>query len=162
MRQSSHSVSRRKAASEQTPLQRALRLLTRREHSRRELSRKLKVRGCPADEVEQVITRLAEEGWQSDHRFADNLLRARANAGYGPRYIRAELTTHGLSNHIIETAFQRFDSDWSDIACALLRRRFAGNTIMHDIKQRRKASDLLTRRGFDGHCIQRALDDTER
>jgi len=153
---------RQKARSEQTPLQRALKLLTRREHSRRELSSKLKVRGFPADDVEQAITRLAAEGWQSDSRFADILLRARANAGYGPRYIRAELATHGLNNETIETAFQCFDGDWLETARALLRRRFAGNIMKHDSKQRRKASDLLTRRGFDSHCICRAIDYDEK
>jgi len=155
-------VSCRKKSAEQTPLQRALRLLTRREHSRRELSSKLKVRGCTADEVEQAITRLAAEGWQSDRRFADNLLRARANAGYGPRYIRAELATHGLNNEAIETAFQHFSGDWLEIAQALLSRRFAGKKLQHDNKQRRKAMDILTRRGFDSACIQQAIYTIER
>jgi len=159
---SGHHTSSRKASAEPTALQRALRLLTRREHSRRELIRKLKMRGVSADETDQAITRLAAEGWQSDRRFADSLLRARANAGYGPRYIRAELATHGLSDETIATALQHFAGDWLEIAIMLLQRRFAGKLIKHDSKQRRKASDLLARRGFDSDHIRHAIDYDEQ
>jgi len=154
---SSPHAPRRHVRAELTPLQRALGLLTRREHSRRELTRKLKLRGGADDEIEQAVARLAAEGWQSDQRFADNLLHARANAGYGPRYIRAELATHHLSSETIETTFQRFEGDWLATATALLQRRFTGKPCKHDPKQRRKAIDLLTRRGFDRNCIEHAI-----
>ena len=49
---------------EQTPLQRALGLLVRREHSRKELGRKLKARGVDPEAVDAAVARLAEDGWQ--------------------------------------------------------------------------------------------------
>ena len=72
-----------------TPVQRALGLLVRREHSRKELGRKLAARGVEAGEAEAAIERLAGEGWQDDTRFAQFLVRSRAATGYGPIYIRA-------------------------------------------------------------------------
>ena len=69
---------RRRKPAEQTPLQRALGLLTRREHSRRELSRKLTSRGVEAADVRSAVDRLEAEGWQSDTRFAEALVRSRA------------------------------------------------------------------------------------
>ena len=50
--------------------QRAIGLLTRREHSRKELVRKLTSRGMEAAEVATAVDRLAREGWQDDARFA--------------------------------------------------------------------------------------------
>jgi len=146
-------LSRRRSL-EQTPLQRALGLLSRREHSQRELARKLKARGCDADEVETVLAHLITEGWQDDARFAEMLVRARAQAGYGPRYIRAELLTHGVNDALIASALDHFEGDWLENARYLLQRRF-GNTLNKESKHYRKAADLLARRGFDSDYIRR-------
>ena len=140
---------------EQTPLQRALGLLVRREHSRKELGRKLKSRGLDAEEVDVAVARLADEGWQDDERFAEALVRNRANGGYGPLHIRAELGTHGLDSGQIEAAMCTFEGDWLENARDLVCRRFGGNGPQ-ELAQRRKAADLLARRGFDGSCIREA------
>lgn len=140
---------------EQTPLQRALGLLVRREHSRKELGRKLKARGIEAEAVDAAVNRLAEEGWQDDARFAEALVRNRANTGYGPLHIRAELGTHGLSGEQIEAAMATFEGDWAENARELVCRRF-GEDGPQELPQRRKAADLLARRGFDGSCIRSA------
>ena len=87
-----------------TPTQRALGLLTRREHSRRELERKLTARGVDAGDAQAAVAKLADAGWQDDARFAESLLRSRIASGYGPRHIRAELGTHGLDDGAIEAA----------------------------------------------------------
>lgn len=140
---------------EQTPLQRALGLLVRREHSRKELGRKLKAKGLDAEAVDAAVSRLAEEGWQDDTRFAETLVRNRANTGYGPLHIRAELGTHGLSGEQIEAAMATFEGDWAENARELVCRRF-GEAGPQELAQRRKAADLLARRGFDGGCIRSA------
>lgn len=149
------SPGRRKRRVEQTPLQRALGLLVRREHSRKELGRKLKARGIEAEAVDAAVARLADEGWQNDARFAEMLVRNRANGGYGPLHIRAELGTHGLDSAQIETAMATFEGDWVENARDLVCRRF-GENGPQELPQRRKAADLLARRGFDGSCIRSA------
>lgn len=136
-----------------TPVQRALGLLVRREHSRKELARKLAVRGVEADEAAAAVERLASEGWQDDTRFAESLVRGRAMSGYGPIYIRAELGTHGLDSEAIAAALETFEGDWVEVARDLVRRRF-GESGPLDLAQRRKAADLLARRGFDGDSIR--------
>jgi len=139
-------------AGRRSPLQQALALLTRREHSAFELSAKLRARGCTSDEIDTVFTRLAEGNWQSDARFAEALVRHRAASGYGPRWIRAELGTHQLDHVLIESALAGFEGDWSELAQDLLARR--GLAPPDDgtdwpPAHRRKAADLLLRRGFD-------------
>ncbi|WP_372014932.1 recombination regulator RecX [Pseudoxanthomonas sp. 10H] len=145
---------RRKRA-EPTPVQRALGLLVRREHSRRELTRKLSARGIDAAEAAAAVERLAGEGWQDDARFAESLVRGRAGSGYGPLYIRAELATHGLPGEAIAAVLEAYEGDWSANARDLVRRRF-GPAGPADLAQRRKAADLLARRGFDADSIRAA------
>ena len=152
---SEHAPRRRKPRQPPTPTPRALGLLTRREHSRRELTRKLTARGVEIDEARAAVGKLAEAGWQDDARFAESLVRSRAGSGYGPRHIRAELGTHGLGGEAVEAAMASFEGDWTELARDLVRRRY-GDAGPADLAQRRKAADLLARRGFDGDSIRTA------
>lgn len=147
---------RRRVRPEPTPVQRALGLLTRREHSRKELTRKLGARGVSVDEAVAAVERLAGEGWQDDARFAEVLVRSRAGAGYGPIRIRAELGTHGLDRELIASALEAYDGEWRAIALDQVRRRY-GATVLEDLAVRRKAADFLIRRGFDTECVRAAV-----
>ena len=133
---------------EPSAYQRALGLLVRRDHSRRELSRKLRARGVEPEDADAALLVLARQDFQNDARFAEALARTRAGAGYGPRYIRAELGTHGLTREDVETALEGCDTDWADSARRLVARRY-GNKDLADPAVRRKAIDFLLRRGFD-------------
>ncbi|HRN61525.1 MAG TPA: recombination regulator RecX [Luteimonas sp.] len=135
--------------------QRALGLLVRREHSRKELARKLAARGVEPDEAQAAIGRLADAGWQDDARFAESLVRSRAAGGYGPLHVRAELGMHGLDRDLIASTMDAFEGDWTEVARDLVRRRF-GEAGPRDLAQRRKAAELLMRRGFDGDRIRAA------
>lgn len=130
------------------PYQKALGLLVRREHSRRELKRKLTDRGAEPAQSEDALDRLAELGFQDDDRFARALARTRAAAGYGPQRIRAELGTHALNSEQIAVALDACETDWPLAARELVARRYPGAKLA-DPKQRRKAIEFLLRRGFD-------------
>ena len=145
----------RRQRPQQTPAQRALGLLVRREHSRKELTRKLACRGVEVDAAMAAVERLAAEGWQDDARFAEGLVRGRAAAGYGPLYIKAELGTHGLDGELIARAMESYEGDWDEVARDLVCRRY-GPCGPVDLAQRRKAADLLARRGFAGDSIRHA------
>ena len=139
-----------------TATQRALGLLVRREHSRKELRRKLAARGVEADEARAAIDKLAEAGWQDDARFAELLVRSRAASGHGPVHVRAELRTHGLGSEAIAAALDGFDGDWTAIARDLVRRRFGADGIK-TLAGQRKAADFLLRRGFAMEQVRAAL-----
>lgn len=138
-----------------TPAQRALGLLTRREHSRRELEHKLVARGVERPAAQAAVEKLAEAGWQDDARFAGSLARTRAAAGYGPLYIQAELAGHGLTRDAIARALAELDADWIAIAAKLLHRR-AGDH-QRDPATSRKTADKLLRRGFTGDQMRAAM-----
>ena len=67
---------RRRRRPEPTPTQRALGLLTRREHSGQELTRKLVSRGVEAGDAQAAIDKLVAAGWQDDSRFAASVVRS--------------------------------------------------------------------------------------
>ena len=148
---------RKRRPRELTPLQRALALLVRREHSRKELARKLAERGIEAEAALSAVDRLTGDGWQSDARFAEMLVRTRVTHGQGPVRIRAELGTHGLDQEKIETALQGFEGSWTDAAREVARRRFGMDLMSADVAQRRKVADFLYRRGFDGEAVRAVL-----
>lgn len=141
---------------ERSPAQRALGMLVRREHSRKELTRKLASQGVDASEAAAAIDRLAKDGWQDDLRFAEMLVRTRAGAGYGPIRIRAELATHGLDQEMIRHVLGDLDGGWADTARDLVRRRY-GPAAVDDPTVRRKAADFLARRGFAAEHIRGAV-----
>jgi len=149
------SGTQRRRRRELTPVQRALGLLVRREHSRKELNRKLTARGITSEDAESAVSRLAEAGWQDDTRFAESLVRARVSGGYGPLHIRAELATHGLDREAVASALATFEGEWADIARDLVRRRY-GQDVSRDLGLHRKAAQLLMRRGFDSSCVRAA------
>ncbi|MEO5595923.1 MAG: regulatory protein RecX [Lysobacteraceae bacterium] len=125
----------------------ALSLLVRREHSRRELSRKLRARGIEAEAADAAMDKLAGQGFQDEARFAQSLVRSRANGGHGPVRIRAELATHGLPSELIASAMEACETDWAQSAQAVLERRHTSAELA-DPNKRRKAVEFLLRRGF--------------
>jgi regulatory protein len=137
-----------------SPYERAVGLLARREHSRRELERKLVAKGVEAGEAHDAVERLAGQGWQDEQRFAESLARSRAMSGYGPVRIRAELGTHDIPTHVIDAALDELESghDWREAARELLQRRL-GEVAPADPARRRKAQSLLLRRGFDSETV---------
>jgi len=145
---------------EATPAQRALALLVRREHSRKELTRKLVARGIANEDAGAAVGWMTESGWQDDARFACSLARTRAMAGYGPLHIRAELATHDVGQQAIQAAFDALadagEDDWKSRARELAERRFALAATV-TLAVQRKAADFLARRGFDGDTIRAVI-----
>lgn len=146
---------RRRVAPELTPVQHALSLLVRREHSQKELARKLQAKGISHDDAQAAVARMSEAGWQSNQRFAENLVRSRAAQGHGPIRIRAELATHGLDAEDIAAALASLEDDWTRHARELTQRRF-GDNLHEDHALQRKAGDFLIRRGFTLDQMRRA------
>ena len=134
-----------------TPLdayQKALELLVRREHSRRDLMRKLGLRGADPDAAAEAVEKLAGLGYQDDARFGASFARDRASAGYGPVRIRQELAGHGLDREQVEASVAACETDWPELARAQITKRFRPAEL-EDPGRRRKAVDFLLRRGFD-------------
>jgi regulatory protein len=131
----------------------AMGLLARREHSRRELRQKLGKGGYEADETVNALDRLGEQQYQDDDRFGEVLLRSRVAQGYGPQRIRMELKSHGLADAAIRQLIDDADADWDAQAASQLRRRYGGKGPA-DLKERVKRAQFLLRRGFSAATVR--------
>src|SRR5690606_5293459 len=125
----------------------AMDLLARREHSYRELTRKLSVRFDAVEMIRIQIDRLRDEQLQSDARFAESYLYSRAQRLYGPQRIRAELRERGVSDELVVAAFGATDIDWSANRAKLMLSKF-GDKAPVDFKEKAKRLRFLQYRGF--------------
>lgn len=79
----------------------ALRALRHRDHSRRDLERRLERAGIPADERKEALDSLAGSGLISDARFAEARARALVERCAGDELIRRDLAGHGVDAHVV-------------------------------------------------------------
>ena len=135
----------------------ALRLLTTREHSREELMRKLaqakarrarneaKAPAPAKDDIARLIDDLAAQGWQSDDRYAEAIVR-RLTGQASRRFIEDKLAQTGIKKDVAQLALEALVQDENEVAKALWERRF-GN-VPSDDKERQKQIRFLLSRGF--------------
>ncbi|WP_083399017.1 regulatory protein RecX [Oceanisphaera psychrotolerans] len=135
----------------------ALRLLSRRDHSRRELGQKLRQRQFDAELVEQALDKLEQQQWLADRRFAAVQVRQHIFRKHGPLRIRVELQRKGVDEADIEQALEEEAPDWFELALACYRARFAFDDRL-DIKEKAKRMRYLQSRGFAFEHIRHALE----
>lgn len=135
----------------------ALRLLTTREHSREELLRKLaqakarrtreeaKAPKPDKDDIASLVDELTAQGWQSDDRYAEAIVR-RLTGQASRRFIGEKLAQAGIKSDVAATALEALEQDDVEVAHALWTRRF-GDTPKDDKERQRQIRYLLSR-GF--------------
>lgn len=146
---------RDKQALSELPKARAIKLLARREHSARELRRKLEARGIGGAEAADAVAELGRDGWQSDQRYADMLVRTRVNHGFGPVRIEADLRLAGLGADQIRAALAAAAPEWRALAAAAQAKHFAG--LPQTAAERARQYRYLQGRGFNSGQIESAL-----
>ncbi|HET8730381.1 MAG TPA: regulatory protein RecX [Moraxellaceae bacterium] len=124
-------------------------MLSRREHSRVELERKLSESGGTSSDVHAILDELSERRLQSDERFAEVFVRSRAEKGYGPRSIAVDLRTRGLDPEQVSAALAASGYDWSQRAVEVRQGRF-GRTLPSDPREKARQLRFLQYRGFGG------------
>lgn len=132
-----------------------MRLLGRREHSARELGSKLRQGGVEAELSSELVESLAEDGWQSDPRFAASRIQNRIAQGFGPIRIAAELRVAGLPDAMIREAMEAADCDWTALCVETYQRKYRQPAADHAERQRRY--NHLAARGYAGDHIRAAL-----
>lgn len=128
-------------------------LLARREHSEKELRRKLRLREFSEDEISTALEKAKEGRWlgspeETAQRFADQL--HRKNKGY--HYINAKLSEKGLPR------VPRDESLELEKAKSLVQNK---DFEISSREERLKATRFLMSRGFDASTIRKALKDEE-
>lgn len=136
---------------------RALKLLTTREHSQLELSRKLLKRGYPAPAIDAVLEALVADDLLSEERLVSAYVAERLGKGFGPLRIRYELREKGLSDAKIEPHLDLGDEALFECLRQTYRKRF-GDAGFDDRREQAKRSRFLEYRGFPQRLIARFLN----
>lgn len=96
----------------------ALRILTRRDHSKHELTQKLKARGYTGEVIDEVISECKRFDYINDERTAQVFIRQLQKKGYGRKRIRFELNSKGIRGKHIQTLLSETISDADECQCA--------------------------------------------
>ena len=139
---------------------RALKLLSQREHSRLELTRKLAPHAAATDStdsterLESLLDELERAGFLSSKRFAESLAHRRAPR-FGLRRIEHELGAHRLDAAVAGPVLQGLRDTERDRALQAWRKRFGEPAT--DAAERAKHHRFLAQRGFTGEAIHWVL-----
>jgi len=139
-------------------------LLARREYSRSEIEQKYRDK-CDALKLCKVLDRCQADGYQSDQRFAEMLVRSKLNQGYGFLRILQDGKRKGLSETLLKESVQNQAPDWFESAADLCRRKFKEGVDTQDRKLYEKRMRYLLSRGFSyeqaKYAIESVNSDTE-
>ena len=130
--------------------------LARREHSRLELYQKLKQRQFEPDVINSELSKLLDEGLQSDERFAEAFLRSRIDKGKGPNIILSELSQRGVDELLASNVIGSIsEEEWNDLAYSTMNKKL-GNEAELDYDKQLKLMKFLSNRGFTRSQIEKA------
>jgi regulatory protein len=133
---------------------RALRLIGKRNMSRREITERLVMKGETEESAEETAEWLEKIGAVNDEEYAALIVRHYAARGFGKVRIRDELYRRGIGRELWEAALEELP-EADDKLDALLRARLAGG--VPDKAALKRASDALYRRGFSWDEIKEAV-----
>ena len=151
--------SRREPLSGRKLRERALDLLSRRDHSRVELRQKLIQKGARVEEIGPLLDELEDIGYLDDRRFAENFVRFRAGKAWGRRRYGQELAKRGVDSNIVkeilettpELAYQSMDEKLRRLVERELNRG----------KEPDKVAASLARKGFALPAIRGVMEQFE-
>ena len=125
----------------------AIAVLSRREHSILELSRKLKLKGFDEDEVAICVDKLINNNLLSEERFTESYINMRKRRGYGPGRIAQELRERGIDEIQFDAFLDRNNPEWHDVMRQQYCKKY-GNGLASDYAEKVKRAKHLQSRGF--------------
>jgi len=138
---------------------RAVGLLSRREHSRAELERKLAPHAESAEALAKVLDELAQAGWQSDVRFVQGWVHRKAPA-HGLARISQDLRLQGVGSEEIAKVQAELKNSEFERAKAVWSKKFSQRETPLSTSEYAKQGRFLASRGFSMDIIHRVLKGT--
>ncbi|MDC6460969.1 regulatory protein RecX, partial [Gammaproteobacteria bacterium] len=134
----------------------ALDLVSRREHSRHELMQKLDKRYPNSTPIiEDALDKLETNKILDDERFAEMYLNSRARKGFGPKKIEMELHSKKVDSFFISNAVEAYEN-WLENAQRELKKKFKDQKPT-DYQSKMKQKQFLFTRGFSSPIIDKIL-----
>lgn len=126
----------------------ALRALSHRDRSRRELELRLGRAGIPAEDRDDALDELAAAGLLSDARFAEARARGLAAKNGSDSLIRKDLRRHGIDREEIAEVLEGIEGE-AERAARIFERRGGGD----------RALRYLAAKGFSRESLEPLIDD---
>jgi len=143
----------------------ALRILAYRWNSEAELRRKLASKRFERDVVDATITRLRDEKWLDDERFAEAFVRTQAMKRHGRGRIKGALRAAGVDSESADRAIRANldpEKEMEGLKAACTRRmrvlaRKLGPDFLDTDEGRNKLTSWLLNQGYDAALVQSAI-----
>lgn len=135
----------------------ALRFISYRQRSKKEIQDKLTKEGFDNKFIENTIAYLESHRLIDDLEFAKSFARDKINLNkYGPQKIKYELYKKGISDEIIDEVLDEDDTEYTR-ALKLAKKKLP--TYKKDDKngKYRKLGGFLQRRGYSSDCVYKIL-----
>lgn len=133
---------------------RALKILERRDVSRKMLLDKLTEKGVADADAEEVADWLCGLGVVNDERFAGLVVRHYAAKGYGERRIREELYRRGIDRELWDAALEELTGS-DERLDRLLGAKLRGDASPENLQ---RTQNYLLRRGYSWEDIREATE----
>lgn len=130
----------------------SLRLLTRRDHSRKEILDKLVIKGYDRNQVLAVIDELTRQSWLDDSRYAESYARVRSHKGFGPVRIAYELKQQGIDPDTVDKIIRAATDDWMSLLVQVYTKKYPEKVVL-DSNERANRIRFLQQRGFSSAMI---------
>ncbi|MBD3232151.1 MAG: hypothetical protein GF315_00340 [candidate division Zixibacteria bacterium] len=140
----------------------ALRILSRRSHSRGELGDKLKIREFPSKIIEETIQRLSAEDYLDDEQFAVDYVKSRVvNKPRGRMLIKKELLGKKVSRETIERIMSEYypESMEMELAREILSKNSNRFSSITGAELKSKLHSFLKNRGFSFETINSLINE---
>lgn len=143
------------AVSSRRAFNKAVELLSRRDHSKGELLTKLRQKGF-SEGAEEAVEKLEEYGYVDDYRFAKMFSGELARLKkYGKSRIKQELYKKGVSRDIIDSVLEEIEFD-SESLVSVIEKKYFRN--LDSVKGVKKTVNALLRMGYSYSEIKEALN----
>jgi len=156
-------LNRQAENAKQKCLDRAMRFLARRPHSRRQLQQKLR-RHWSAAVVVEVLRELQRLAYVDDGRFARAMACASVEKHHGRQRAMVDLMRSGVANDLAQQALQEAygGEDQRQMARELAAKHARRLRRLDPQTARRRLMGVLQRRGFDYETVRPILDELWR
>lgn len=138
----------------------ALRLLSYRQRTQKEIQDRLKSKGYDDDTISAVVAQLAETGLINDAAFADAWVNWRKQSKpAGRTLLKWELRAKGVPPEVTDSALNQLQpEDEREGALTTARRRLRQSGARDPQSAKRSLTDFLRRRGYDWDTIRYVLN----
>ena len=124
----------------------ALDIISRREHSEKEVTSKLLKKFDEPDLIANTLSRLKDNNLVNDERYAEMYTQIRKRKGFGPKRIKYELSSKGIDDSLSSVIIED-EGGWQEAAKNAFNKKFKKG-IASEYKDKAKQKIFLQNRGF--------------